>query len=98
VLVTGTQMSSSASEPPSTSVSLNRLEREAHLHLVAARREQVQQENRRAARTGQVAPSFPSAPDAEACRALLSQTWQRLGRFSDGYETYLMRRPPCAGL
>jgi hypothetical protein len=33
---------------------------------------------------------------ADACAARLAQAWRWLGHFSDGYESYLLRQPPCS--
>jgi hypothetical protein len=37
-----------------------------------------------------------AATDAgQACSERLAEAWRGLGHFSDGYETYLLHRPPC---
>lgn len=62
--------------------SANRMDAEAHRYLIEL---------------GQArAISVASRTPPFTCSETLAATWQRLGHFSDGYERYLLTRPPCA--
>lgn len=83
--------------------SLNRMEHEAHRSLYDTRREQAQTLNpyehlglrdvNEAARVNRLPVSTNRL---NRCAVGLAQAWRDLGHFSDGYESYLLRQPPCS--
>ena len=85
---------------------LNRMEHQAQQYLSEAHEAYARALNQREHRADQdvdeSAPAsgtvVPTPPALNACSARLAQAWRDLGHFSDGYETYLLRQPPCSSV
>jgi hypothetical protein len=101
-LIGFTDLGNSAIETAQPSA-LDGREHEAHRYLTEARKEQERVLNPRehlAHRDVEKAPSGAGtgapARSLDPCAVTLQRAWQRLGHFSDGYESYLLRQPPCS--
>jgi hypothetical protein len=99
LVATASQASSSPTE--TSGPALNRMEHEALRYLSEAREEQAQVLNPRehlGLRDVEEGSAEAAAPTTrvDPCSARLAQAWQDLGHFSDGYESYLLRQPPCS--
>ena len=81
--------------PGNDLVQHERLVHEARAQLLKAQQERQRNldPNEHLARKGLHAEP---GPDRDACRAVLTRAWKRLGHYSDGYERYLLRQPPCS--
>lgn len=98
LVVSGSQASSSPKEPAAPA--LNRMEHEARRHLPEVRREQARILNQRehlAHRDVVETVTANAGPTpTDPCAFRLAEAWRDLGHFSDGYESYLLRQPPCS--
>lgn len=87
---------SDAARPRTVERNVNKLEHEAQRQLAVIR--QQQRRNLNPNEHLAHADPEPTSSDPRACRRTLAEAWERLGHYSDGYERYLLRQPPCSGL